>query len=74
MLERLGLIQKKGFPASYDLPLLLSFLSDIKAGRRVPAAVNLLSWDIVPNQWQQVDQPDILIVGASMCYNRTAAA
>jgi type I pantothenate kinase len=34
VLERLGLIQKKGFPASYDLPLLLSFLSDIKSGRR----------------------------------------
>src|SRR5207245_2883950 len=31
VLERLGLIQKKGFPASYDLPLLLSFLSDIKS-------------------------------------------
>ena len=63
-LERLGLIQKKGFPASYDLPLLLSFLSDIKAGRRhVRAPVySHLSWDIVPNQWQQVDQPDILIV------------
>jgi len=58
------LIQKKGFPASYDLPLLLSFLSDIKSGRRgVRAPVySHLSWDIVPNQWQQVDQPDILIV------------
>ena len=64
VLERLGLIQKKGFPASYDLPLLLSFLSDIKSGRRgVRAPVySHLSWDIVPNQWQQVDQPDILIV------------
>ncbi len=64
LLERLGLIQKKGFPASYDLPLLLSFLSDIKAGRRgVRAPVySHLSWDIVPNQWQEVDQPDILIV------------
>jgi type I pantothenate kinase len=64
MLERLGLIQKKGFPASYDLPLLLSFLSDIKAGRRhVRAPVySHLSWDIVPNKWQEVDQPDILIV------------
>jgi type I pantothenate kinase len=63
-LERLGLIQKKGFPASYDLPLLLSFLSDIKAGRRhVRAPVySHLSWDIVPNQWQEIDQPDILIV------------
>ena len=64
VLERLGLIQKKGFPASYDLPMLLSFLSDIKAGRqRVRAPVySHLSWDIVPNQWQEVDQPDILIV------------
>src|ERR1700709_1027155 len=64
VLERLGLIQKKGFPESYDLPLLLSFLSDIKSGRRgVRAPVySHLRWDIVPNQWQQVDQPDILIV------------
>jgi len=64
VLERLGLIQKKGFPASYDLPLLLSFLSDIKSGRRgVRAPVySHLSWDIVPNQWQEIDQPDILIV------------
>src|SRR6201989_1538130 len=64
VLERLGLIQKKGFPASYDQSLLLSFLSDIKAGRRkVRAPVySHLSWDIVPNQWQEVDQPDILIV------------
>ena len=64
VLERLGLIQKKGFPASYNLPLLLAFLSDIKAGRRrVRAPVySHLSWDIVPNQWQEVDQPDILLV------------
>ncbi len=64
VLERLGLIQKKGFPASYNLPMLLSFLSDIKSGRaRVRAPVySHLSWDIVPNQWQEVDQPDILIV------------
>src|SRR5690242_8472969 len=64
VLERLGLIQKKGFPESYDLPLLLAFLSDIKSGRRgVRAPVySHLRWDIVPNQWQEVDQPDILIV------------
>jgi type I pantothenate kinase len=64
VLERLQLIQKKGFPASYDLPRLLGFLSDIKSGRaRVRAPVySHLSWDIVANQWQEVDQPDILIV------------
>src|ERR1700756_1806498 len=64
VLERLGLIQKKGFPASYDTPTLLSFLSDIKAGRghlRAPVYSHL-TYDIVPSQWVEIDQPDILIV------------
>src|SRR6516225_9279465 len=34
VLEREDLMEKKGFPASYDLPALLRFLSDVKAGRR----------------------------------------
>ena len=34
VIEREGLMEKKGFPESYDLPALLRFLSDIKAGRR----------------------------------------
>src|SRR6201993_438506 len=64
VLERQGLMQKKGFPESYDLPLLLSFLSDIKAGRRpVRAPVySHLTYDIIPNEWIEVDRPDILIV------------
>ena len=64
VLERQGLMQKKGFPESYDLPMLLSFLSDIKAGRRpVRAPVySHLVYDIVPNEWIEVDRPDILIV------------
>src|SRR6476620_1401424 len=63
-LERQGLMQKKGFPESYDLQLLLSFLSDIKAGRRpVRAPVySHLTYDIVPNNWVEIDRPDILIV------------
>jgi type I pantothenate kinase len=64
VLERQGLMQKKGFPESYDLPTLLAFLSDIKAGRRpVRAPVySHLTYDIIPNQWIEVDRPDILIV------------
>lgn len=64
VLERQGIMQKKGFPESYDLPRLLSFLSDIKAGRRqVRAPVySHLTYDIVPNQWIEIDRPDILIV------------
>src|SRR5947207_164354 len=38
VLEREGLMEKKGFPESYDLPALLRFLSDIKAGRRPAGA------------------------------------
>ena len=64
VLERQGLMQKKGFPESYDLPTLLAFLSDIKAGRRpVRAPVySHLTYDIIPNEWIEIDRPDILIV------------
>ena len=64
VLEREGLMQKKGFPESYDLPALLAFLSDIKAGRRRVRAplYSHLTYDIIPKQWTTVDRPDILIV------------
>jgi type I pantothenate kinase len=64
VLEREGLMEKKGFPESYDLPALLRFLADVKAGRRpVRAPVySHLVYDVMPNQWIEVDRPDILIV------------
>ena len=64
VLEREGLMEKKGFPESYDLPALLRFLSDVKAGRRpVRAPVySHLVYDVMPNEWVEVDRPDILIV------------
>jgi type I pantothenate kinase len=63
-LERRGLMARKGFPESYDRRALLRFVTDVKAGRpRVSAPVySHLTYDIIPNQWQEVDQPDILIV------------
>jgi type I pantothenate kinase len=33
VLRSRGLMERKGFPESYDLPLLLRFLADIKSGR-----------------------------------------
>jgi type I pantothenate kinase len=57
-------MERKGFPESYDLSALLHFLSDIKAGRR-PARAPVYShliYDVMPNQWIEVDRPDILIV------------
>src|SRR5271165_2784884 len=64
VLERERLMEKKGFPESYDLPALLRFLSDIKAGGRpVRAPVySHLVYDVIPNQWIEIDRPDILIV------------
>jgi type I pantothenate kinase len=64
ILEREGLMEKKGFPESYDLPALLRFLADVKAGRRpvrAPIYSHLVA-DVVPNHWVEVDRPDILIV------------
>jgi type I pantothenate kinase len=64
VLQREGLMEKKGFPESYDLPALLHFLTDIKAGRRpVRAPVySHLCYDVMPNAWIEFDRPDILIV------------
>ncbi len=64
ILEREGLMEKKGFPESYDLPALLRFLSDIKAGHRpVRAPVySHLVYDVLPNHWIEIDRPEILIV------------
>ncbi len=64
ILAQEGLMEKKGFPESYDLPALLRFLTGVKAGRR-PARAPIYShliYDVVPNQWVEVDRPDILIV------------
>ena len=53
VLEREGLMEKKGFPESYDLSALLRFLSDVKAGRRPVRApiYSHLTYDVTPNQW-----------------------
>ena len=64
ILDREGLMEKKGFPESYDLPALLRFLSDIKAGQhpvRAPVYSHLI-YDVIPNQWIEIDRPEILIV------------
>jgi len=64
VLEREGLMERKGFPESYDLPELLRFLSGIKAGRRPMRApvYSHIVYDVVPHDWIEIDRPDILIV------------
>jgi len=64
VLKRDGLMERKGFPESYDLPALLAFLRDIKAGKaHVTAPVySHLTYDIVPGKTISIDRPDILIL------------
>jgi len=64
VLEREALMERKGFPESYDLPALLRFLNEVKAGRHPVSApiYSHLVYDVKPNEWVTVDQPDILIV------------
>src|SRR5438105_1675297 len=64
ILSREGLMERKGFPESYDLPGLLRFLSDVKGGRRPARApvYSHLTYDVIPNQWVEIDRPDILII------------
>jgi type I pantothenate kinase len=63
-LTRLGLMERKGFPESYDTGKLLHFLADIKAGKRNVKAplYSHLVYDVVPGEETTVDRPDILIV------------
>lgn len=64
LLEADALMDKKGFPESYDGASLLRFLSDVKAGtRNVHAPVySHLTYDVVPGEYVSIDRPDILIV------------
>jgi type I pantothenate kinase len=64
ILEREHLMDRKGFPESYDLQTLLRFLTDVKAGRRPTRApiYSHLVYDVMPNHWVEIDRPDILIV------------
>lgn len=63
-LEKRGILNRKGFPESYDTRRLLNFLAAIKSGKpRVPAPVySHLTYDIIPDEIHWVTKPDVLIV------------
>jgi type I pantothenate kinase len=63
-LEKRGLMQRKGFPESYDGSAILRFLSDIKAGKPTVTApvYSHLVYDVVPGETVTVERPDILIL------------
>lgn len=63
-LERRGLMQRKGFPESYDRRALLKFVLDVKSGAEEVRApfYSHLSYDISANSHITVRRPDVLIV------------
>lgn len=63
-LANLGLMERKGFPESYDTGALLRFLHEIKSGRHnvVAPLYSHLVYDVVPGEHTVIDQPDILII------------
>jgi len=63
-LERRGILDRKGFPESYDRKRLLKFVSDVKSGvENVTAPVySHLSYDIVEGAFEEVRTPDVLIL------------
>jgi type I pantothenate kinase len=64
VLEARGLAQRKGFPESYDVRRLVRFMADLKSGApEVSAPVySHLAYDIVPDEFAVVRQPDIVIL------------
>lgn len=62
-LRRKNLMERKGFPDSYDVGALLRFLSAIKSGERNVRAplYSHLTYDVMPGKFVTIDRPDILI-------------
>ncbi|PPI88314.1 type I pantothenate kinase [Candidatus Pantoea edessiphila] len=63
ILIKKGLMEKKGFPQSYDVCRLIKFLSDLKSGVEVISPIySHIIYDIVPKKNKIIKQPDILII------------
>lgn len=63
ILEERGIMNRKGFPESYDMERLIQTLNEVKSGKEV--YIPLYShqvYDIVPGEFETIQQPDILIV------------
>jgi len=63
-LEKMGLMERKGFPESYDIQALLQFVSDVKAGQSpvfVPVYSHII-YDIVPGEFTKIERPEVIIL------------
>lgn len=64
VLQARGIMNKKGFPESYDRAKLLEFIAAVKSGAEEVCApvYSHLAYDIIPDKYEVVTRPDILIV------------
>lgn len=64
VLEQRGIMNRKGFPESYDIRRLVQFLANLKSGKEKVAAplYSHLEYDVLANEMQWVESPDIVIV------------
>lgn len=64
VLESRGILNRKGFPESYDARRLIRFLADLKSGHQKVSApmYSHLEYDVIPNQLQEIESPDIVII------------
>ena len=63
-LEERGIMERKGFPESYDVRRLITFLEEVKRGEpevRVPVYSHVV-YDVVEGEEQVLREPDIVIV------------
>ena len=76
VLQKRGLMKRKGFPESYERMALLRFLAQIKRGQAEVASpvYSHLIYDILEGEVKIVNQPDILIVeGLNVLQTGTAS-
>ncbi len=61
-LEERGLMERKGFPESYDVRRMIQFLADVRSSGQAEAPVySHHVYDVIPGELQRIDAPDILI-------------
>ena len=64
VLEARGILDRKGFPESYDMEALINFLNAVKSGEseiKIPVYSHEV-YNIIPDTFESINQPDILIV------------
>lgn len=63
-LKKRGIIDRKGFPESYDMEKMLQFMNDVKASKKVVTVPTYSHqvYDVMPDKTLVINRPDILIV------------